>query len=93
MKEIITVKVNRELKEEIDELARDRLEKRSDLIRSLLRQFIKQEKSKIELKKILGKKFAEEKITFDDLVKMLGYEEAKKAASWITSQLGLLCSF
>ena len=38
---------------------------------------------KEEIKKTLSKKYAEGKISFDELIKMLGYEEAKKVAFYV----------
>lgn len=83
MQKVITVRLEDGPREKIAEIARQKLESRSDIIREALMEYIRKETEMREIKKIVAKKFAEGKVSFEELVKVLGYEEAKRVAFFV----------
>lgn len=79
----ITVRIEAEWKKRMDDLAKSRFEKRSDVIREAIIQYIKKHSELREIKKLAAKRFTEGKLSFDQLVELLGYEEAKKVAFFV----------
>lgn len=80
---VITLRLGEKDKQLVFEFAKDKRESRSDLIRKALLQYIQKEKELNEIKAVVAKKFAEGKISFDELVRVLGFEEAKKVAFFV----------
>ena len=80
---MLTVRIEAELEKKLEELAREKIERKSDIIREALEEFIKKETEMKEIKRIMAKKFAEGKISFEELIKILGYQEARKTAFYI----------
>jgi len=83
MGEMISFRVEPELKKKIEKLSRDKIERRSDIIREALVNYIQRETELNEVKEVVAKKFAEGKISFDELVRVLGYNQAKKVAFYV----------
>ncbi len=78
--ETITVRVEQILDENLSKIAKEKAKPKSDIIRKAIEEFIDKEKSIEEIKKFIAQKFAEDKISFEDMVGLLGYKEAKKIA-------------
>ena len=81
---VIHVRVEPETEKKLDALAKGKRQVRSAIIRQAVEEYYAREQSLNELKKIVAKKFAEGQILFDDLVRVLGYEEAKKVAFFVS---------
>jgi predicted transcriptional regulator len=80
---VITVRLEDEIRKKIAKLMRERAETKSDLIRKALLEFVAKETEMDEIKQVVARKFAEGKISFDELVRVLGYDEAKKVAFFV----------
>ncbi len=78
--DVITMRLEKKDKKMVLELAKRKRESRSNIMRKALLQFIQKETEMDEIKQVVAKKFAEGKISFDDLVRILGFDEAKKVA-------------
>lgn len=78
--ETITVRVEQLLDENLSKIAKEKAKPKSEIIRRAIEDFINKEKGIEEIKRFIAQKFAEEKISFDDMVGLLGYKEAKKIA-------------
>lgn len=83
MADVVTVRLEDETKEKIAELSKKRGESKSDLIRKALLEYIQKETELNEIKRLVAKKFAEGKISFEEMVRVLGYDEAKKVAFFV----------
>ena len=80
---MVTVRLDSNTRKEIARFSKDRLEPRSKIIRRAVVEFVQKESGLNELKQIVAKKFAEGKLSFDELVRVLGFEEAKKVAYFV----------
>ena len=80
MQKVITVRVEPSVEKRLETVAKKRLEKKSDVIRKALIEYLNRESELKEIKKQIAQRFAEGKITFDGMVRLLGYNEAKKIA-------------
>lgn len=78
--ELLTVRIDPGLRERIRNLEKEKLENASGIVREALDEYIKKETGLNEIKKIVAEKFAAGKISFEDTVRILGYEEARKIA-------------
>ena len=78
--ELLTVRIDPELKGKIEILERVKLETKSNIVREALIRYIQHETEIKEVKENLSKKFASGKISFEQMVQILGYEEARKVA-------------
>ena len=78
--EAVTVRIDKKLAKGLEELSKARMEGKSEIVRGAIEVYIRKEKESTEIKKMVARKFAEGKIGFDELVKVLGYEEAKTVA-------------
>lgn len=79
----ITVRIEPEWKEKIEKLAAERIETKSNLIREALIEFVRRETEMKEIKKTIARKFALDKISFEELVEIVGYKEARKIAFYV----------
>jgi predicted transcriptional regulator len=80
MGSVLTVRLEEELSRRLQELAAEKHANKSDLVREALRDYLDKEQSLSEIRGLASERFAEGKIGFDDLVQVLGYEEAKTVA-------------
>lgn len=78
MQKVITVREDQEMIAKIEKLAKLRLETKSEIIRDAIRDYVQRKLELIEIQKLVAKRYTEGKLSFDELVKLLGYEEAKK---------------
>ncbi len=76
----LTIRIEPEWKNKIEKMARERIETKSNLIREALIEFIRRETEMMEIKKIAARKFALDEISFEELIKIVGYKEARKIA-------------
>ncbi len=76
----LTVRINHRLKKKLEKLASKHKETKSDLIRKVLVDYIRKEEERDEIKKIVAKEYAEGRISFDELIRIIGYEEARRVA-------------
>ncbi|MFP4050819.1 MAG: ribbon-helix-helix protein, CopG family [Thermoplasmata archaeon] len=79
----LNVRIDQHWKKKLEEFASKENKTKSDIVRKALIDYIKSKEKKEEVKKIVSKEYAEGKISFDELIKMLGYEEAKKVAFYV----------
>ncbi|MEK6958395.1 MAG: CopG family transcriptional regulator [archaeon] len=78
--DVVTVRFDDKTKKQISKFLRQRLESQSEVIRKAVAQYVQKENELGEIKQVVAQKFAEGKISFDELVRIIGYEEAKKVA-------------
>lgn len=83
MQEVVTVRMEPKLKGKLEEMSRQRLEKKSDIIREALMEYIKKEMEMNEIRKMVSQKFAEGSVSFEQMVEILGYKEARKIAYFV----------
>ncbi|MFO8109722.1 MAG: ribbon-helix-helix protein, CopG family [Thermoplasmata archaeon] len=79
----LTVRIDHDWKKKLEELASKEKETKSDLIRKVLIDYIKKEEERDEIKKMVAKEYAEGRISFDELIRMIGYEEARRVAFFL----------
>ena len=79
-KDLLTVRIEPELKRRLEYLAREKIEGKSDIIREALIEFVRKETEMKEIKGIMAEKFTLGKISFEELIKIVGYREARKIA-------------
>lgn len=80
MSGILTFREDEETIEKLDELARRKMRSRSEIVRGAVRDYVTRKLELIEIQKLTAKRYTEGKLSFDELVNILGYEEAKKVA-------------
>lgn len=80
MSEILTFREDEETIKKLDELARWKMKSRSEIVRGAVRDYVIRKLELIEIQKLAAKRYTEGKLSFDELVDILGYEEAKKVA-------------
>jgi metal-responsive CopG/Arc/MetJ family transcriptional regulator len=81
--DIVTVRFEGDARKRITAFAQQKMETKSDIIRKATLEYIQREDERNEIKEMVAKKFAEQKISFDEMVRILGYDEAKKVAFFI----------
>jgi len=81
--EVVTVRFDSKERKEIDEVAQKKMASQSEVIRKATLIYLQKEKEIDEIKRIVAHRFAQGKISFDDLVRILGYEESKKTAFFV----------
>ncbi len=81
--ELLTVRIEGDLNRSLDELVKERAEGRSEIVREALQEFISKQAELKEIKSFIAKKFAEGSVSFDELVRLLGYREARKVAFYV----------
>lgn len=79
----ITIRIEPEWKKRIEKMATERLETKSSLIREAVIEFIRKETEMEEIKKVMARRFALDKISFEELIKIVGYKEARKIAFYV----------
>ncbi len=77
---VITLRLEGKDKQKVWDLAKKKRETKSNLMRKALLSYIEKETELDEIKEIVAVKFVEGKISFDELVRILGFDEAKKVA-------------
>ena len=82
MSEILTFREDEETIRKIDELARQKMRSRSEIVRMAVRDYVTRKLELIEIQKLAAKRYAEGKLSLDELVDILGFEEAKKVAHY-----------
>ncbi len=80
MSEILTFREDEETTKKLDELAKWKMKSRSEIVRGAVRDYVTRKLELIEIQKLAAKRYTEGKLSFDELVDILGYEEAKKVA-------------
>ena len=81
--EVLTIRIEPQLKEKIDTLIHEKIKTKSGIIREALLEYIQKEERLKDLKSEMAKKFATNDISFQDLVRIIGYEEASKVAFFV----------
>ncbi len=81
--DIVTVRFEGDARKQITTYARQKLETKSNVIRRATLEFIKRENERNEIKEVISQKFGEGKISFDEMVRILGYDDAKEVAFFI----------
>lgn len=81
--DVVTVRLDEKTRKQIFQFSRNKLESQSEIIRKAILNYVQKENELNELKQIVAKKFAEGKISFDELVRILGFEESKKVAYFV----------
>lgn len=81
--DVVSFRMDAKMQRDMNELVQKRVDSQSDIIRKAVQTYVAVEKERDELKQLLGLKFAEGKISFDELVRLLGFEEAKKTAYFV----------
>ena len=82
MSEILTFREDEETIKKLDELARQKMRSRSEIVRMAVRDYVTRKLELIEIQKLAAKRYAEGKLSLDELVDILGFEEAKKVAHY-----------
>ncbi len=57
-----------------------KMKSRLEIVRGAVRGYVTRKPELIEIQKQAAKRYTEGKLSFDELVEILGYEEAKKVA-------------
>ena len=65
-----------------EELARQKMRSRSEIVRVAVRDYVNRKLELIEIQKLAAKRYAEGKLSMDELVDILGFNEAKKVAHY-----------
>lgn len=80
---IVTVRLDDKTCNEIEAYSKEKSESQSDIIRKAILQYVQKQRELNEIKSVVSRKFAEGKISFDELVRIIGFEEAKKVAYFV----------
>ncbi len=80
MSEVLTFREDKDTIKKLDELARWKMKPRSEIVRKAVRDYVTRKLELVEIQKLAAKRYTEGKLSFDELVDILGYEEAKKIA-------------
>ncbi|MDP2666053.1 MAG: hypothetical protein Q8P05_00950 [Candidatus Diapherotrites archaeon] len=81
--DIVTIRFEEDARRQIETFARDKRKTKSDVIRKATMDLIRRENERDEIREIISQKFGEGKISFDEMVRVLGYEDAKEVAFYI----------
>lgn len=82
MSEMISFREDDEIIKKIDELARQKMRSRSEIVRLAVKDYVNRKLELIEIQKLAAKRYAEGKLSLDELVDILGFNEAKKVAHY-----------
>ena len=77
---VLTFREDKDMIKKLDELARWKMKPRSEIVRKAVRDYVTRKLELVEIQKLAAKRYTEGKLSFDELVDILGYEEAKKIA-------------
>lgn len=80
---LLTVRIEPEWEEKIKALEREKMETRSNIIREALIAYIQKETEMKEIKKVIAEKFAKDLLSFEEVVRVVGYGEARKIAFFV----------
>ncbi len=80
--EIVTFRIEADLSRKMKELSEKLSEPKSNIIRKAILEFAQKSAELNEIKSIVAKNFAQGKISFEKMIELLGYKEAKKIASY-----------
>lgn len=80
---LLTLRIEPEWEKKIEALEREKLETRSNIMREALITYIQKETEMKEIKKVVAEKFAKGLISFEEVVRIAGYEEARKIAFFV----------
>ncbi len=83
--ETLTIRLERRWKKKIEELAEKEKKTKSDIVRKAVIEHIQEEERKDSLRENLAKQYASGDISYDELVKILGYEKARETAFYVHS--------
>ncbi len=81
--DVITLRLEDKEKQKVLDLAKKKRESKSDIMRKALLEYIEKETELDEIKGIVATKFAQGKVSFDELVRIIGFDEAKKVAFFV----------
>ncbi len=81
--ELLTIRIEPRLRQRINALVHEKIKTKSDIIREAIEDYIKRGEELKELKSEMAKKYAANKVSFQDLVRIIGYQEASKVAFFI----------
>lgn len=79
---MLTFREDDETIKKIDELARQKMRSRSEIVRLAVRDYVNRKLELIEIQKLAAKRYTEGKLSLDELVDILGFNEAKKVAHY-----------
>lgn len=82
MSEMLTFREDEETIRKIDELARLKMRSRSEIVRLAIKEYVTRKLELIEIQKLAAKRYTEGKLSLDELVDIMGFEEAKKVAHY-----------
>lgn len=82
MSEMLTFREDNEIIKKIDELARQKMRSRSEIVRMAVRDYVNRKLELIEIQKLAAKRYAQGKLSIDELVEIIGFNEAKKVAHY-----------
>jgi predicted transcriptional regulator len=77
---VLTFREDKETIKKLDELAKLKMKPRSEIVRRAVRDYVTRKLELVEIQKLAARRYTESKLSFDELVDILGYEEAKKIA-------------
>ena len=80
MSKMLTIREDKEVLDKLEELARLKMKTKSEITREALRDYIRRKLELIEIQRLAAKRYTEGAISFDELVELLGYDEARKVA-------------
>ena len=81
MEEEIKILVGKKLIKEINRISKEYHITRDEWLRAILRNAIRQESVREKILDMVAKEYEEGKLTFEDLVNLIGYSNAKKIES------------
>jgi metal-responsive CopG/Arc/MetJ family transcriptional regulator len=78
--DMISTRLGEGLRKQVDAFSKTHAESQSKIIRKAVSSYIDKELEKDELREMVSLKYAQQKISFEELVRILGYEDAKQVA-------------
>lgn len=80
---VLTVREDARVIKKLDELSMLRKEKRSEIVREALEAYLKKQVELRDIKKLIAERYAKGELAFDDVVRLLGYDEARKISFYV----------
>lgn len=81
--DVVTVRFDEKTRKRISKLSRRKLETQSEIMRKAVLNYLEREDEANEIKEIVSLKYAQGKVSFEEMVRILGYEEARKTAYFV----------
>ena len=81
--DVMTVRVDKQTRAGVETLSHKRHESQSEIVRRAIMEFVESQKQNDEIKEMVSLKFAQGKISFNELVRILGYDEAKEVLLFV----------